>query len=57
MITREQIYDEICRTLTDYENADHNDSDSLDCLEWIDTLYCLLVKVQNNWETVITSEN
>ena len=44
-ITKESIYDEMCRLLTDYE--DMNGVTEVD-------LYNMLVKIQNNWEAVIT---
>ena len=44
-ITKEGIYDEMCRLLTDYE--DMNGVTETD-------LYEMLVKIQNNWESVIT---
>lgn len=44
-ITKESIYGEMCRLLTDYEDMNGvTESD----------LYEMLVKIQNNWETVIT---
>lgn len=43
--TRKNIYDEICRVLTEWETQEAVDAD----------LYQTLVKVQNNWETVITA--
>lgn len=43
---REELYDEMCRLLTDYENG----SDMATEYE----LYEMLVKIQNNWEAVIT---
>lgn len=46
-ITKESIYDEICRVLTDWETQGAVDDD----------LYWMLVKIQNNWETVITVQN
>ena len=46
--TKEQIYDEICRVLTEYEN----DNDMITENE----LYNMLVTIQNNWETVITKQ-
>lgn len=46
---REEIYDEMCRLLTDYENG----SDMVTENE----LYAMLVKIQNNWEDVITVQN
>lgn len=45
-ITKESIYDEMCRLLTNYENG----SDMVTEYE----LYDMLVKIQNNWEAVIT---
>lgn len=44
--TRESIYNEICRVLTEWETQEAVDDD----------LYWTLVKVQNNWETIITEE-
>ena len=46
---REEIYDEMCRLLTDYENIE---GDMV--TEW--DLYGMLVKIQNNWESVITAK-
>ena len=46
---REEIYDEMCRLLTDYEEG----SDMVNQGE----LYDMLVKIQNNWESVITVQN
>ena len=43
--TKQSLYDEISRVLTDYEN---NDADN-------DELYKTLVKVQNRWEDTITA--
>mgnify|MGYP003305130555 CR=1 FL=1 len=48
MNERDQIYDEICRVLTIYEEYDDDMSD---------ILYEMLVKIQNNWETVITVQD
>lgn len=48
MSEKQKIYDEICRVLTNYENAE--DGDKFTEYE----LYEMLVKIQNNWETVIT---
>ena len=46
MSEKNEIYDELSRVLTDYEegNADSGD------------LYLMLVKVQLNWEAVITAQ-
>lgn len=46
--TKEQIYDEMCRVLTEYEN----DNDMITENE----LYDMLVTIQNNWESVITKQ-
>ena len=45
METKQSIYDEICRVLTEWETQEAVDDD----------LYNMLVKIQNNWETVITA--
>lgn len=45
MNERQKIYDEMCRVLTDWETQEAVDDD----------LYWMLVKIQNNWETVITA--
>ena len=45
-ITKESLYDEMCRVLTEYEDG----SDMVNAGE----LYDMLVKIQNNWETIIT---
>lgn len=49
-LTKQSIYDEMCAMLTDYENGD-TDSCPTD-----EDLYTMLVKIQTNWETVITAE-
>ena len=46
---REEIYDEMCRVLTDYENIE---GDMV--TEW--DLYQMLVRIQKNWEAVITAQ-
>ena len=46
--TKEQIYDEMCRVLTEYED----DNDMITENE----LYDMLVIIQNNWESVITKQ-
>lgn len=48
MNERQKIYDEMCGLLTDYERG----SDMVTEYE----LYDMLVKIQNNWETVITKQ-
>ena len=49
--TRQSIYDEMCRLLTDYEQRDNDVNFDAD---WEAELYDMLVKIQNNWEAVIT---
>lgn len=51
--TKASIYDEMCRVLADYENREVQ-SDNID---WEADLYEMLVKIQNNWEAVITVQN
>lgn len=46
VVTKQSIYDEICTMLTEYED----DNDMITELAF----YEMLVKIQNNWETVIT---
>lgn len=46
MENKKQIYDELCWTLTEYEEGRANEED----------LYNMLCKIQNNWESVITVE-
>lgn len=51
MNEKQAIYDELCRVLTDYEgNGSHQKATA-------DDLYAMLVKIQNNWESVITASN
>ena len=45
-MTKTEIYDMICRTLTDYEEGECNEND----------LYSALCTVTNHWEDVITAE-
>ena len=42
---KNQIYDDLCKVLTDYENNTATAED----------LYNMLVHIQNHWETVITN--
>lgn len=51
MSEKDQIYDELCRVLTEYEEAKGQHS------ELENSLYEMLVKIQVNWEAVITTEN
>lgn len=45
-VTKQQIYDELSRVLTEWENQEAEDDD----------LYNMLVKIQRLWETVITRQ-
>ena len=45
MSTKQDIYDRLSRVLTDYENGTADAQD----------LYSMLVKIQVNWESVITA--
>jgi hypothetical protein len=44
---REEIYDEMCKVLVMYEEYEDDVSE---------LLYEMLVKIQNNWEAVITAK-
>lgn len=44
--TKQEIYDEMCGILTQYENSNDMITEH--------ELYDMLVKIQNNWEAVIT---
>ncbi len=44
---KNELYDMICRVLTDYEEGNANAED----------LYDVLVEVQNRWEDVITAQD
>ena len=45
-LEKAKIYDELCAVLTMYENDEATDED----------LYDMLIKIQDNWEDVITAE-
>lgn len=46
----EEMYDELCRTLTDFENStdDVLDEEWLSDGEWLDVFYDLCRKIQND---------
>ena len=46
----ETMYDELCKTLTDFENATDDDTNPewLSDGEWLDVFYNLCVKLQNS---------
>lgn len=50
-IEREDIYNEIVRTLTNYEIPEDEEHRTTE-----EDLYLLLVKIQNRWEDTITAE-
>lgn len=50
MNKKKEIYDKLCRILTEYEHDEIKDS----LAEF--ELYDMLVEIQNNWECVITAE-
>jgi hypothetical protein len=47
MDQKTKIYDELCRVLTDYENDVISTED----------LYNMLVRIQTNWEAIITNSD
>ena len=49
--TKQEIYDELSRVLTDYEHEPMSPDDAASML------YDMLVKIQNNWEEVITADD
>ena len=50
--TKNDIYEELVRLLTDYEH--HEDIEDYGNIDWETELYTMLVKIQNRWEDVIT---
>lgn len=48
--TKKSIYDELCEILTEYENPDYDNNHVGEA-----ELYQMLIKIQNNWETIITA--
>lgn len=51
--TKQDIYDALCKLLTDYENLE--DVEDYDNIDWEAELYKMLVKIQNRWEDTITA--
>ncbi|GHU57588.1 hypothetical protein AGMMS49975_23390 [Clostridia bacterium] len=51
MNERQKIYDELCALITDYEWH------GLGVPVGAEDLYAMLVKIQNNWECVITAQD
>jgi hypothetical protein len=52
--TKKDIYNELTKLLTDYENP--MDVEDYDDIDWEAELYEMLVKIQNRWEDTITAE-
>ena len=53
MNKKKEIYDEMCGLLTEYEETHNVNSMQIN---WDTELYDMLVKIQNNWEMIITAE-
>lgn len=53
--TKKDIYNELTKLLTDYENP--MDVEDYDDIDWEAELYEMLVKIQNRWEDTITADN
>lgn len=51
--TKQDIYNALCKLLTDYENME--DVEGYDNIDWEAELYKMLVKIQNRWEDTITA--
>ena len=52
--TKRDIYNELTKLLTDYENP--TDVEDYDDYIWEAELYEMLVKIQNRWEDTITAD-
>ena len=52
---KDKIYDELCRTLTEYEEQFEPIKD-VDW-SWEQELYAMLVEIQNNWEEITGEDN
>lgn len=50
-IEKMAIYDEMCHMLTDYENLGIYDESAY---EYMLNFYSMLVKIQNNWDELIS---
>ena len=48
---KDRIYDEMCRTLTDYEHEPMSAENA------VNDFYDILVKIQNNWEELVSEED
>jgi hypothetical protein len=52
---KDKIYDELCKTLTEYEEQFEPIKD-VDW-SWEQELYMMLVEIQNNWEEITGEDN
>jgi hypothetical protein len=52
--TKKDIYNELIKLLTDYENP--MDVEDYDDIDWEAELYEMLVKIANRWEDTITAD-
>ena len=55
-MTTNELYDELCRTLTDYEGNGGSTFEGCSGSESANILYELLVKIQNNWDYINTDD-
>ena len=51
---KNSLYDELCRTLTEYEEQ-HEPIKGVEWF-WEDELYFMLIKIQNKWEELTGEE-
>ena len=52
---KNNVYDRLCKTLTDYEEQFEPIKD-VDW-SWEEELYAMLVEIQNNWEEITGEDN
>lgn len=50
-VSRHNLYDELCEILTEYEHPEEYDHRT-----GADDLYNMLVKIQDNWDSITTSD-
>ena len=50
-LQKDAIYDEMCLVLTNFENGDDSNCDTV-----ADDLYRFVVKIQNNWDELTSEE-
>lgn len=51
VMAKKALYDEMCRVLINFENGDDSNCDTV-----ADDLYRFVVKLKNNWDELIVSE-